>query len=373
MKILFIAPIPPPTDGQSKASKFLLDKLLLDKQNVTTVNLSKSAFKKGFSFPKRFIEILNVLYKVWINRKNNDVIYLSVAESLLGNLRDIFIYFICCKYNNRMFIHMLGGAGMHKILNTKGVLQKINIFFINRIGGIIVEGSLNYEMFSKVSNKVSISIIPNFAENYLFVDDSEINNKFQNADKIQLLYLSNLIYGKGYDELADAYIELDQATQNKVNIVFVGAFESVKTENAFFNKIKNHSGLKYIGKFIDGQQKRELFCQSQVFCLPTYYPFEGQPISILEAYATGCVVITSDHSGIPFIFKDGINGYLVEKKSVKSIRNAIQDLFININNLKNIAIYNRNEAKLKYRTDIYQTDTAKLFNKFTNDYKNING
>lgn len=365
MKVLFIAPIPPPIDGQSKASKLLLEKLIYDNQNVRVVNLSKTVSKNRFSITHRFIEIFQILFKVWVHRKNNDIIYLSLAESVLGNLRDIFIYLICFNYNNRIFIHMLGGAGMNKILNTKGFLQKVNIFFLNRLGGIIVEGPLNYEMFSKViNNNVSIYIIPNFAEDYLFVDDEEIISKFKNDNKIQILFLSNLIFGKGYDELADAYIGLDKDTQDKVNIVFVGGFETFKIENEFLNKIKNYSGIKYIGKFIDGQEKRALYCKSQVFCLPSYYPFEGQPISILEAYATGCVVITTDHSGIPYVFSDTNNGFLVEKQSVESIKNAIIDVLNNRNNLLEIAKYNRDEAKLKYRTDIYQTEISKIFNEF---------
>ena len=70
-----------------------------------------------------------------------------------------------------------------------------------------------------------------------------------------------------------------------------------------------------------GEKKRRLFAEAHVFCLPTYYSYyEGQPISILEAYASGCVVITTDHGGICDIFKDKINGFRVEKRSCLSIK-----------------------------------------------------
>ena len=101
--------------------------------------------------------------------------------------------------------------------------------------------------------------------------------------------------------------------------------------------------------------------------MPTYYPFEGQPISILEAYATGCVVITSDHSGIPYIFSDKKNGYIVEKKSVPSLKKAIENTLLNINNLEDIAFHNRNEAVKKYRTSIYQDKIMKILNDFNDE------
>ena len=69
--------------------------------------------------------------------------------------------------------------------------------------------------------------------------------------------------------------------------------------------------------------RRSLFAAAHVFCLPTYYPYEGQPLSILEAYASGCVVVTTNHSGIRDVFKPEENGYEVEKKSAESIAQVL--------------------------------------------------
>jgi len=362
MKILFIAPIPPPVNGQSKASKVLLDALERHKHDVTIVNLSKNSLKNGFNSIERLFEVISILIKVWRKRKNNDVIYLSLAESFFGNIRDIFIYVICYKYCAKICVHMLGGAGMKEMLSKKGFQQKLNCFFLKKIGGVIVEGPVSFEIFSNVIDKKKIHVVPNFAEDFLFVTDGEIKSKFSDKSIIQILYLSNLIPGKGYAELVDSYIELAEALKSQVNIIFVGGFESQMSENEFLGKIKNYDGLNYIGKFIDGEKKKELYSKSHVFCLPTYYSFEGQPISILEAYASGCVVITSNHGGIPFIFSDKKNGLLVDKKSILSIKQAIEYVLNHRNQLESIALNNKNEAFKKYRTSIYQRSILKIFN-----------
>lgn len=364
MKILFIAPVPPPINGQSKACKVLLDKLIDDENTISLVNLSKNTLKNGFNSLKRVSDIFVILFEVWGKRKNNDIIYFSLAESFFGNLRDLFIYAICFKSRKKIFVHMLGGAGIKKILEGNGIQSKINIFFISRLGGVIVEGPLNYNVFSKVISTENIHIVPNFAEDYLFVNDNEIKDKFLNNKKLQILYLSNLIPGKGYDELADAYIMLDSFYKEQIDIVFVGGFESIESENKFLGKIESQIGLKYIGKFIDGKSKRDLYCNSQLFCLPTYYPFEGQPISILEAYASGCVVITSDHSGIPYVFSNNINGFIVQKKSIESIKQAMETALNKKNELEKIAFHNRNEAIEKYRTLIFQNSISQIFTNF---------
>jgi glycosyltransferase involved in cell wall biosynthesis len=365
MRILFIAPIPPPVSGQSKASKVLLDALMSNKFDISLINLTKKSLKNGFLSFDRIFEILIVLLKVWKKRNSADLIYLSLAESFLGNIRDLLIYAICYKNRRNIFIHMLGGAGMKIILEQKKCQSYMNQFFIKKLGGVIVEGLVNYHMFSKVIQKEKVHIVPNFAEDFLFAQDSEIIEKFQDVTNINIIYLSNLIPGKGYDELADAHISLEDSIKNQVNINYVGGFESDETEKLFLEKIKNYPRIKYLGKFIDGDEKRKLYLNSHIFCLPTYYPFEGQPISILEAYATGCVVITTNHSGIPYIFSDEDNGYIVEKKSIDSLQIAIKKVLNNKISLKKIAFNNRDVALAKYRASAYQEKIVQIFN----DYK----
>jgi glycosyltransferase involved in cell wall biosynthesis len=355
MRILFIAPLPPPINGQSKAGQVFLECLLEQKYSVDCINLSKDDLKDGISSLKRIVDIVKILFKVWKKRKGNDAIYFSLSESFAGNLKDLFIYLICYKSNSKIVVHMLGGAGMKKILEKGNVLSKINIFFLKRVAGIIVEGEQNHLVFSQFVDRNKVHIVPNFADDFLFVEQKEIENKFSNIKPLKILYLSNLIYGKGYQELAEAYTILDSKYQKNIELSFVGGFANKKAENDFLSLIKPHKQIKYLGKFIDGYEKKQLYGQTHIFCLPTYYPFEGQPISILEAYASGIVVITTNHSGIPYVFKDKVNGFEVEKKSKESLKFIIEYVEKNKGILRDIALNNREEAFNKYRITVYQS------------------
>ncbi len=367
MKVLYIAAVYPVIGGQVRASKTLLEALEEKKCQVKLINLGKVSLKHGVDSFGRILSIIKILIQVWKNRRNNDIIYLSLAESFSGNMRDLAIYILCFNSRHKIFVHMLGGTGMRAILNGNGIQQKINKFFLSKIGGVIIEGHMNLEAFKRVISEDKIHIIPNFAEDYLFVTDDEITAKFEkNNDSIQILFLSNLIPGKGYDELADAFIGLDECVKNKLNLVYVGGFESKDSEKEFLGKIKNENRISFLG-YIDGAKKRELLSQSQVFCLPTYYPFEGQPFSIFEAYASGCVVITSAHSGIPFIFSEIKNGFMVEKKSVPSIQEALHKLITQQDNLIHIAFHNRKEANEKYRVSIFKKSFLSVFEQFNSN------
>jgi glycosyltransferase involved in cell wall biosynthesis len=105
--------------------------------------------------------------------------------------------------------------------------------------------------------------------------------------------------------------------------------------------------------------------------LPTYYPYEGQPISILEAYATGCVVITTAHAGIPDVFKDRVNGFLVKKKNITDIIQSLEFCLSDRKKLLDISYGNLNEASRLYRSKAYRQNIKEIFtlNEIKNDIK----
>lgn len=359
MKIIFIAPLPPPITGNSLAAKVFFDELEKS-HKVEVINLNKDSFKSGISSFGRIITILRILIKVWHDKNDADIIYFTISESLAGNIKDLLIYLICFKKLKQMIIHMLGGAGMKSILEKRGIQYRLNKFFVSRLGGIIVEGQVQADTFSELLPHEKIHVVNNFAEDFLFVSEEEITEKFTNMYPLKILFLSNLLYGKGHNELVDAYLGLTDVMKEKVKIIFVGGFEADKHKKEFFKRIDGHKGLFYYGKFVSGNEKKALYCESHIFCLPTYYPYEGQPISILEAYATGCVVITTKHSGIPNVFCHGVNGFEVEKKSANSIKMVIEQIIQKHEDLLPMALANRNIAYAKYRTAIFSASLVEI-------------
>ena len=75
-----------------------------------------------------------------------------------------------------------------------------------------------------------------------------------------------------------------------------------------------------------GREKQQILERAHVFVLPTYYPWEGQPVSIIEALAFGLPVIATQHKAIPGQVIHGYNGYLVQKQAPLQIANSLQHL-----------------------------------------------
>lgn len=339
MNILIIAPLTPPYTGNALPIKLIYDHYNLN-HTIKIANLNKESYKPGINSFKRIFEISKVFLKIIFNFRKCDLIYLTIAESFAGNLRDLVIYAITFPKRKKTIIHMLGGAAMKNILTTKkSIIFQLNKFFISRIGNVIVEGQMQANFFANVTTTEHIRIIPNFAQDFLFTNLKEIELNFNKAIPLKILFLSNMIEGKGYMELLNAFLQLNEFEKGQISIDFAGKFESLDDKNKFLYLLSPYSQLKYHGQ-VNGKEKIDLFGNAHIFCLPTYYQFEGQPFVIIEAYASGCVVITTNHSGIDQIFRNNINGFEVKKTSIDSLKEAIRFSLKQKTNLSNIAKHN---------------------------------
>ena len=357
MRILFIAPLPPPITGHSLASEVLFEEIKRNNE-VTTINLSKKSFIAGIDSIGRVKEVLQILWKVLINVWKADKIYLTISESIAGNFKDILIYGICFFKLNNFFIHLHGGSIKKLLFDKNKMIYKINIFFIKRLAGVIVLGESHVVKFSSFIDREKIFIVPNFSQDYLFLSDQQVQKKQKlRAQKMNILFLSNMQIEKGYNELLTAYIKLDNKFKERIELNFAGQFEFKAEETLFLEKIKGIKGTKYHGT-VDGEIKKELFARANVFCLPTSF-LEGQPVSILEAYASGCLVLTTLKGGIIDIFEDEVNGIVVENSS-ESIKDAIKLILCNPQKLLEIGLNNRRTAIKKYRTSIYNESIKKV-------------
>lgn len=350
--MLFIGPLPEPVTGQSLACRVLLDGLPSG-YRLELVDLTKREFTQGVSSLSRIAEVAGIVWRVWQKHARADVIYLTVSESLAGNLKDLLIYALCFRKLQWMAIHLHGGAGMREIMLRRGVLRTLNAFFLKRLGAVIVLGESQREIYRGVVADHRIHVVPNFAEDSLFTTVDRINAKFDITNPLRVLFLSNLLPGKGHDELVDAFMGLDEASRASMRVDLAGAFESERSKAQFLAKVAGDPRIQYHGT-VAGERKRALFDQAHVFCLPTYYPYEGQPISILEAYASGCAVITTNHSGIPDVFRDGTNGFHVATRSVSDLRAALDRAWREPEVLRQMAETNFTTARDLYRTSAYQ-------------------
>lgn len=350
MNILFIAPLPPPITGHALAAKVILEDLS-KRHRVHVVNLSKNPSPDCKAVIRRVFEVVKILGQVWRKRRGADIIYLTISESFVGNIKDLIIYLLCIRSLSRMYIHLHGGSIKKHVFDRYILLGFINRTFIANLAGVIVSGQSHLHIFDDVVRRTKMHVIPNFAEDHLFASEREIVEKFAAVQPVRILYLSSLQRKKGYRELVEAYLKLDESLKRSIRIDFAGRFDSEDEQKRFLGRISGAGQIYYHG-VVDEAKKRVLFSQAHIFCLPSRL-LEGQPISILEAYASGCVVLTTCKPGILDIFRDAVNGFEVGEGSTEALVSAIEHVAAHRGRLLDIAIANRAIATENYRTSTY--------------------
>jgi Glycosyltransferase len=269
VNILYIAPFPPPLTGQSLANKVLF-KELNKFHNVDIIDLSNNNLKQEEKSFQRIYQTFLLLIKVFKKKKKVDVIYFNLSQSILGNFKDLLIYLLCHNKLSRMVVHLHGG-GLKQIIFDKNKLQySLNKYFLRRINAVIVLGKSLINIFSEFLPNKKLYVVYNFSENQYFLSTKKINNKFKKVKNLKILFLSNLLEGKGHNQLVDAYQLLDYGIKEKVLIDFAGNFESIEKNNKFLKKIDRYKNINYHG-VVHGSKKKNLLSNAHIFCLPTYY------------------------------------------------------------------------------------------------------
>lgn len=315
-KICFIAQFPPPMHGLSKAVETLYNSNL----NFEIDSQGEFEFEKvDITNNKNFIKNL-----LKISRSKADLFYFTISQTKGGNLRDLVIFKLLELQHKKCLIHLHGGYYRQLVDNDMaGWQRKANYNAIKKLSGAIVLSNSLKKIFEGMIDDDRIFVVENCVDDQYLLTDQEIEEKLkalENEKVLHVLWLSNFIRSKGYSfvlEMAKAEKErVDAGGEKRFHFDFAGKFFEDSEKDYFKSYIKENGLEEYVTYhgIVGGEQKRELLKKCYLFALPTRYPNEGQPISILEAMGNGMFIITTDHAGIPDIVEDGVNGIVMKNK-----------------------------------------------------------
>lgn len=356
-KILMIGPFPGNLNGQSIANETLYEGLkneyMVDRINTVKDSTFTDKNKQGKFILSKFLNIFfrlfNEMKKIW--KGKYDVVYMTSGQSFLGFMRFSPYMIICILKGVPYYNHIHGGYIRRMYDKQNFINKKILKYFMNKGTGMIVLGESLKSMFYGIIPENKIFVCENGVQDEVVATEEEIEEKikrYEKDNKKRVLYLSNLMVEKGILDLLKAS---ESFTDEEIEFNLAGAIEpSIKDKiEEYLNKYPNK--IKYHG-IVSGEKKKKLYLENYIFILPSYD--EGQPISILEAYANGCAVITDENiGGIKDIFKENENGYKIEEKN---------DIIIAIKNINENKYMKKNRILLKrlYTKDIFVEKVIKI-------------
>jgi len=356
-KILLVGPLPPPLTGPSVANTLIRDSLNAQEgYHCTVADTSYGDYRRmgKFSFRKVFFYLMH--YKYLMRIRWADTVYLIPGQTFLGVVRYSLFIYLARLLKKQVVIQIRGGYLGTEYRQVGRLKKKIIYHILCRVNkGIVLSQSLRYMLqpFLPINR---IYILKNFVQDDLWAEQEE---PIIHTDRLRILFLSNLIPEKGILDVLDALLLL-KARGVPFHAALAGEVLPIYQET-IERKIQKLADVVTYHGVVQGRTKRQLLHESNVFVLPTYYKMEGQPISILEAYATGNIVVTTDHAGICDIFSDGRNGFYVEKNSPNEIADQLEMLHRNLGTLASMMQYNVREAREKYTTSRFMTELVQIF------------
>jgi glycosyltransferase involved in cell wall biosynthesis len=265
-----------------------------------------------------------------VGRLNNfrpDFVYFSIMPVGKGFWRDI-IFVIIIKLFRVTPVYHLHNKGIEK--KSRFLIMKWIYRFVFRNSLVIhlSENLIRKEILSLSIKNIKTQVIPNGIKKVIIPEN---RNK---PDRINILYLSNLFPGKGFNELIEVFGKLARGNSN-IYLYMVGGFPYKGIRKKIRKQIIKSGLIDRI--FLKGprfdEYKLKFYGEADIFVFPSFFRQECFPLVILEAMQAGLPVVTTREGAIPEIIDNEVNGVIINQKDNEALEYQIQRL-VNDKNLR---------------------------------------
>jgi glycosyltransferase involved in cell wall biosynthesis len=328
-KILFLLHTPPPVHGSSVVGESIKNSPVINEAfecNYINLGTSRTVDEIGKKPLIKTLRYFSILWQVLVQliRFKPQLCYLAITAKGTAFFKDVFVVFLVKLFGVKLIYHFHNkgiASVQHKPLYHfmyKRVFKKAEVILLSK--------HLYYDIQKYVPEN-RVHYCPNGIPDIKHKPENRV--KEENAQAVEILFLSNLIESKGVFVLLE-----DCSILKQKNLVFhctcVGGVGDVNALQ-FQEKVKklglrdhaSYAGRKY------GQEKEEAFSKADIFAFPTFYHNECFPLVLLEAMQHRLPTISTFEGGIRSIVDDGKTGFLIPQKNAHSVAEKLEILIQN--------------------------------------------
>jgi len=378
MKLLVFAHTPPPHHGQSYMVQFMLNgfggdrrkrKIRLQPPNRfgiecyhVNAQLSKTLENIGEIQSIKLLRLfLYCLEAIWCRFRYgvDNLYYVPAPGKRVALYRDWVVMFFCRPFFKRIILHW-HAAGLAKWLETSVQIRTRAVTFhaFQEPALSIVISKYNFadaeKLLSRRIRLVNYGIpdpCPDFEKAVLprrkarFAARTKLlrNEPAGPVDVeatggdpqiVKVLYLAHYMREKGLFAAAQAVVLANRMLTGRkcplqLKLFAAGTFVTSAEKLEFDELLKNpeFAGAVEILGFISGSKKETALREADLFCFPTRYLAENQPVTLIEAMAFGLPVVTTRWRSIPEMFPPAYPG-LVADQSPEAIADTLLTLMV---------------------------------------------
>lgn len=325
MKLLVLAQTPPPVHGQSLMVKTLVQGLPAHGMAVhhVNLNLSRDSADIGRWRVGKVIGTFAAVFRTLVARfrEGCDTLYYVPAPAKRGALyRDWLILLLCRPFFSHVVLHW-HAIGLGTWLRTRATTPE-RVLTQWLLGNATVAIVLAPELAedARVLSPRQLIVVPNC------VPDPGAPPQVAacaSGDRTEIFFLGQCSRAKGLFATIDAVVLVHRTAPNAFRLTIAGGFADEQEECQFRARLETlPEGLvRYVGA-VSVDYKIALFRSTHLFCFPTQYPHEGQPLVLIEALAHDIPIVTTRWRAIPGMLPTS-SVWIVEPGDVPQLANAL--------------------------------------------------
>lgn len=209
-----------------------------------------------------------------------------------------------------------------------------------------------------------ISELPNSVDTAVFAPrqcGEYLQNRYRLSSKTNVILfvggLDSAHYFKGVDILIEAFSTLTDPTLCLV----IGGDGDLRTmyERQAHASSRSHD-IHFAGR-ISQDELPDYYAFADCVVLPSIDQSEAFGVVLIEAMACAKPVITTNLPGVRSVVRDGINGLLVEKKSVYALSQALTAMFADQEKMKVMGSEGKKIVEQRYSNEVVEKEFARIF------------
>lgn len=348
VKLLVFAHTPPPHHGQSQMIAYLVEGFGGDARNASAsgasgphdiqvyhvnARLSEDLEDIGSARSGKVFTLLRYCFQAIALRIRHGVrtfYYVPSPPKRASLYRDWIVLFLCRPFFRRIIFHWHSvGLGEWLETHAKPWERRISRWLLGGVDLSIVLSRYNEADAARLHPKRT-RIVPNGIPDPCPPDSSAEVASTGGIDRPKrVLFMALCTRDKGVHDAVRAIAmantqgaTLEPRVQFELHVAgtFVDTAEREEFD-ALCSKPELAGRVHYLG-FLDAQGKAKALATSDLFCFPTYYANEGQPLNLIEAMAYGLPTVTTHWRAIPELFDPDHPG-LVEPKHPEQVAAAL--------------------------------------------------
>ncbi len=246
------------------------------------------------------------------------LVYLPIAQSTLGFLRDSLLFLAARWHRVPVAVHLHGSSFGTFYRGANALMRAIVRWCLSDVPVAIVLSDGSRSAFESLIPGDRIHVLANgIPAPPSFLPPP------REKDRFDILYMSNLIEGKGYRDLVRA-IPIVARAHPAVRVRFAGEWSSRREREEVLSEV-GRLGIRDHVRFVSsvtGIRKTQLFQGARIFVFPPT-AVEGQPVVLLEAMSHGLPVVTTPLGGIGETVVEHETGLFVPPGRPESLARAI--------------------------------------------------